>query len=164
MTRKTKTILQISFVIILMILLSIAAYYLGSRFARGFLTAGMGITLVQWQSHFARLVAAMGGVSCLALLTWYSLARFFLRLDNAQSVDKRSIWLVIGAAEIAFCLSLPYIFSTADKSLKLGISIPILFLGLFAIIGFWFGSILVTPSPYKYTPIGSSIFRRSRKH
>lgn len=163
MSRKTKTILQILSVIILMLLLSLAAYYLGSRFARSFLQAGMGVTLVQWQSHYIRLVATVGTVSCLALLTWYSLARFFLRLDNATSVDKRSIWLVIGAAEIVFCLSLPYIFATADKSLKLGISIPILFLGLFAIVGFWFGSIFVTPAPYKYTPIGSAIFRRGRK-
>ena len=163
MTRKTKTILQVLGIIVLMLLLSVAAYFLGSNFARSFLSAGIGITLAQWQTHYMRLVAAMAGVSILALFTWYSLARFFLRLDNAQSVDKRSIWLVIFGAEVVFCVAMPYIFATADKILIMGSSIPILFLGLFAIIGFWIGSIFVTPSPYKYTPIGSALFRRMRR-
>lgn len=163
MTRKTKTILQIFFVLVLMFLLSVIAYYVGSNLARSFLQAGIGITLVQWQQHFLRLVAATGFLSSATLLTWYALARFFLRLDNATSVDKRSIWLTIFAVEIVFCLALPYIFANSDQVLKMAVTIPILFVGLYSILGFWFGSILVTPAPYKYTPIGSSLIRRVRR-
>jgi len=159
MDRRTRTVAQIFGIIFLTVLLSILAYFIGSMLAKSFVAAGTGIPLAQWQTHYKKLIYTLGFTAGALSLGWYLLARFGMKVSDPYGVGKRGIWAIFGILTLLACIALPYIYSSMDATLKIGVSIPMVFVVLYAIIGYWGGSIATAPAAYKYTPLGADKIR-----
>lgn len=162
MTRTGLTAVQIAGTIVFMLVLSLIAYEVGAMLGKSFLSADSGITHAQWKAHFLKLVCTTGGLTTFFSLLWYFMARFGLKIAYAFDAGKRTVWAVLGALSLVSSFALPYVYSSTDHVLKMGMSVPLLFVVLFSVIGYWGGSIVSTPAAYKYTPIGA-YFLRKRK-
>ena len=163
MSRNALTAVQILGIIILTVALSLAAYFLGSVLAKSFLSIGSGVTHGQWLEHYRKLVMTVGGLCGALSLAWFVAARFFLKIDSPLGVGKRTVWAIVGGVTAAVCIILPYVYAGVDHVLKMSPGIPVVFLLLYGIIGYWGGSIFATPAAYKYTPLGASLVRSPRK-
>ncbi len=161
MSRTVKTVIGIIGIIVGTLILSVLAYYIGSFLGKSLLTAG-GTSYTVWQDHFFKLVRNIGIISGIISLVWYLLARFVLKVEYAYNVGKRVIWCIIGFIELFICFVVPYVTAFFDNQLKINIAIPLLFVFLYTILGYWLGSILSTPAPFKYTPLGAVVIRGAR--
>lgn len=159
MNRRTRTAVQILGIILLTALLSVIAYYIGSALAKSFLPVGQGITHTQWQGHYKKLVYTVGITACALSLAWYFLARFGMKVYGALNVGRRGMWALFGSLTLLVCLATPYIYAGMDATLKINASIPAIFVVLYALIGYWGGSIATAPAAYKYTPLGADKIR-----
>ena len=153
-----KTVISLAGIIVGALLLSILAYYIGSAIAKSFLSAG-GVKYSTWQHHYFSLVVYMGSISGIMALVWYLMARFVIKIEGAFNIGRRTLWSLIGVAEVVLCFAVPYIVAVTDTILKMSISIPVLFILLYALLGYWVGSIFFTPEPFKYTPVGAMMIR-----
>lgn len=154
MDRKMKTVISIVGAAAVFVLLSVAAYYLGGTIIQGTFSAKSGITYAQWEEHYLWLVAKMGGVGFLMFMVWYLLARFGLKISTPPKMGKRLLWIIIGGIDAGLCLMLPYLFRMFDSVLSRIFSplLPVIYLVLYVVIGYWVLSIFFTPAPYKYVP------------
>lgn len=159
-TRSTRTIAQIFGLIILTVVLSIIAYYVGSSLGKS-LIVGTQITHSEWQAYYMKLVAIVGATGGVLSLVWYMLARFGMKIDSPFGVGKRGLWVILGLLTLVECVAIPYVYSTMNSTLKMGISIPAVFVILYVVIGYWGGSVFATPDVYKYTPLGAEMIRAS---
>ena len=162
MNRRGRTVAQIMGIVVLMLVLSVVAYFAGSELAKSFLPVGVGITHAQWQEHYRKLICLVGLTVCTFSLAWYLMARFELKIVGPKSVGKRSLWAILGILAAVTCIATPYIYASVDRALKMDISIPLVFVVLYALIGYWGGSIVTTPATYKYTPLGAGRLRAAR--
>ncbi len=161
MDRNKRTILEIIVILAMFLILSMIAYFAGTGLAKTFLKAG-GVTLGQWKDHYIALVRTMGLVSCCITFVWYFSARFFLKITYPVFVGKRTIWVVIGLLNLVSCMVVPFFYVRSDSILKIDVTIYILFLVLFGILGYYASSIIATPACYKYTPIGAKSIRAAK--
>lgn len=152
MNRTTRTLIQLTGLVIVIVILSAIAYYAGSMLGKSFISVQDGITFTEWQAHYQKLIFAMGIAAGVLLLAWYLLARFVLTVSDAYGGGKRMVWIVLWFVTAIACFAVPYAYAAIDHKLKLGSSIPLMFLVLYGILGYWGGSIALTPAPYKYTP------------
>ena len=134
MSRTLKTVLSIVGIIVGAMLLSVLAYYIGSALSKSFLGVS-GIKHSTWQNHYFSLVMYMGIISGLISLGWYLLARFVLKVEFAFNIGKRTLWCLIGAAELILCVAVPYIVAGMDPILKMNISIPLIFVCIAGVLG-----------------------------
>lgn len=153
MNRSGRTGVEILGIVAVTAVLCLISYYAGGALGKSFVSVQDGITFTVWQAHYQKLVMAMGVVAGFLLLAWYLLARFVLTVNDAFDGGKRMIWLIFGFLTLVACFVVPYAYAAIDHRLKIGMSIPVLFLALFGLLGYWGGSILTTPAPYKYTPL-----------
>ncbi|MBQ9364277.1 MAG: hypothetical protein IJT82_00755 [Schwartzia sp.] len=161
MNRSNKTAMQIVMAIAIMAVMSVAAYYGGIKLATAIVreNANIKLTLAQWREPYFQLVVAMGIISAVMLIGWHVLAHFVFSVISPLGVGKRPIWAIMLAVTVILCVAVPYGFSMMKYYLKMAPAIPAMFVGLYGIVGFWLGSIFVTPDNYKYTPIGSMAIR-----
>ncbi len=160
MNRSTRTIAQILGILLLTAVLSLFAYYIGSSLGKSIII-GTPIAHNDWQAHYKKLVYATGATGGIISLLWYSLARFGMKIHTSYGVGKRTLWGALGGLMLIACVALPYAFANADATLKMSASIPLLFVALYAVIGYWIGSLFMTPAAYKYTPLGAEKIRAS---
>lgn len=158
MNRASRTGLEIFILVVLFVVLGIASYYSGSNLGKS-LIAGTAISYSQWQSSFQKLVGTTGAVAGILTLCWYLLARFVLTVRNANDGGKRPIWLFIGLLTAIASFLIPFAYAANDSTLKIGPGIYALFFVLFTLVGYWGGSLLATPAPYKYTPFLAAALR-----
>ena len=163
MNRTTKTIMQIAVAIVLMAVLSVIAYYGGSSMAKSFLSRYPDTKFPAWQALYFYLVVIVGVVSTVLLVAWHIMAHFVFSVSSPLGVSKRPTWIVLLVLTIIIALASPYAFAVFKTGLKLSIVIPLMFVALYGLVGFWGGSIFVTPDNYKYTPIGAIKIRGARK-
>ena len=159
MNRMSRTGVEIFGMVVLIAVLGVIAYYAGSALGKSFISVQDGITFVAWQACYRKLVIAMCVTAGFLLFAWYLLARFVLAVQDAWDGGKRPIWLILAFLSVVACFVVPYGYAAIEHKLKLGISIPALFVVLFGLFGYWGGSIFATPAPYKYTPIFSEKIR-----
>ena len=158
MSRTAKTLISIIGIIAGTVILSVLAYYIGSVLGQSILTAG-GMNHKDWENKYFELVIGMGGFSAIIMLAWYFLARFKLKVQQAHNIGQRTLWGIVGLIHLAVCFVYPYAVAGMDARFNINISIPLLFVLLYGIIGYWGGSIISTPAPFKYTPIGAMRIR-----
>lgn len=158
MSRTMKTIVQALAAIALMALLSVIVYYLGGILAKPLLTAeSVGHT--DWMKDYFGLVRMMGIGSALLLLLWFVLARFVLRASDPLGAGKRTVWAVLLFLSAVFSIVAPYVYHAIHHRPETSIMFVVLFLVFYTLVGFWGGSLFVTPDAYKYTPIGGAAVR-----
>ena len=166
MNQQTKALIRLVIAAMIMFLISIAVYFIGGELAKMFIltnAAEAGIenipTLFDWKNDYYYLVQDMGAVAGVILLLWTALTHWALRTSSSTGVGKRWLWALLGIILAVLCLVIPNIFEKYFHLLIIDMSIPLLFLTCYGIVGYWGGSIFVTSDRYKYTPIFSRFFR-----
>lgn len=167
MSQQTKSgLMSLIMAILIMLIASVIAYFIGGQFAKMFIltdAAAAGVvdipTLSDWKNYYFYLVQDTAILATLILLIWTALTHWGLRISSSKGVGKRWLWLLLGIIVAVLCVVVPLIFEKIYPLLIIDMSIPVLFLVCFTIVGYWGGSIIVTSNRYKYTPFWASIFR-----
>ena len=142
--------------ILIMLLLSVAVYFIGIQLAGGILAkADNNIKFSNWEYYYFWLVVFMGGVAAAILFIWTTLSHWIL----SSIGSKRGVWLFLGIILAALCIAVPIFYEKNFPLLVIDMSIPALFLISYFLMGYWGGSIVVTSDKHKYTPFLSSFFR-----
>ena len=142
---------------IIMLLMSLAVYFIGGQLAKGIIAeAGTrtDTTLVEWKYFYQWLVIYVGSGATVILLLWTILSHWVL----GSLGSKRWIWLFLGLILAAYCVVVPIIYSNQYPMLIIDMSIPILFFVFYFVIGYWLGSIFTTSDKHKYTPLLAGYF------
>lgn len=167
MSQQTKNgLISLVMAIVIMLIASVAAYFIGSQFAKMFIltdAAAAGVAdipmLTDWQDYYFYLVQDTGMLATIILLTWTALTHWALRINSSSGVGKRWLWALLGIIVAVLCVAVPLVFEKMYPLLIIDMSIPVLFFICFAVVGYWGGSIIVTSNRYKYTPLFASVFR-----
>ena len=182
MNRNSRTAIDILIIFVITAVLSLIAYYGGSAIVRSSRDVSFDMSFTKWEAYYLGIVYIMGIAAGLLLLAWYLAARFFLKVNMPGDGDKRVVWMVVGALTAATSILFPFIFGkvtliswitkaaggdawgtpTGHVSM-FSIWIPVLFFVLYTLVGYWGGSLLVTPAPYKYVPFGAKMVRAPKR-
>ena len=175
MNSRTEALAHLVMAIIIMLVLSVVAYYIGGNFIgdsiinktqnavnAGTLELKFKIpTLPEWQEQYFRLVRYMGIIAGFILILWVALTHWLLRPSGSTGQGKRWLWGLFGIMLAALCVAAPYVFMYFfdTKFLIDKMSLQLLFFICYCLVGYWGGSIFVTSDTYKYTPIFADFFK-----
>lgn len=164
MNSRTEFITHLVMAIMIMLVISVIAYYIGGNFIGDSIIdeAQTEIKLSEWKKDYFFLVRYMGTIAGFILVLWVVLTHWLLRPSDSTSQGKRWLWISLGIILATLCIILPYGYVVFLKNHFLiggGMSLQLLFLICYCIVGYWGGSIFVTSNTYKYTPIFADFFR-----
>lgn len=155
MTRTTRTIIKIFFIVAATVACIAAAYYLGSLITGHKLaTASDNMNYSRWLEKYFALTRAAGLLNGLCALAWFIAARFMFKVDETDSAGKRLIWAGLLAASLAISLGVAHLYAPM-LAIKLNGIIFALFAAIFTGAGYWLLTIFTTPLAFKYTPFGA---------
>ena len=167
MDSKTETFVHLIMAIVIMLAISVAAYFAGCKMAEMFIlpdaqALGKKIPMgVDWEVEYRYLVLNMGIIAGVILIIWTILTHCVLRTSDSAGISKRWIWALLGIILAVICVFFPGIYVEANHLsglLVIDNSIPLLFLVCYCLAGYWGGSIFVTSETYKYTPLFAGFF------
>ena len=174
MSSRTETLVHLIMSIIIILVLSVAAYYIGGNFlgqgiidqAQADIAAGKRdaniviLDLPAWKTYYFSLVMYLGEAAEFILVLWIILTHWLLSSSGSTGLGKRWLWLFLGIILAALCVTVPFIFTYyLQIPLFDEVSLSALFFVCYCLIGYWGGSIFVTSDTYKYTPIFAGFFR-----
>lgn len=159
MNRKTRTVIKIFLIAAVTILCTAAAYYIGSNVTgHALATASDNMNYSRWQEKFFTLTRTTALINGLCALSWFLVARFLFRIDEAAGAGKRLFWAALLMASLAISLGVPHFYAPI-----IGIKLNGIIFGLFAAIftglGYWLLTIFTTPLAFKYTPLGAQLLK-----
>lgn len=166
MNQKTEAIIHLIMAMVIIALLSIAAYYIGVAIEKSYIVGyladkGEDLTLSEWEDLYLKLVLWTGIAVSILLLLWTILTHFVFSIHKANDANRRLPWVIFWIITSAACIAIPYFFVYYEKCVKIfDAKTLVLFFVLYCIIGFWGGSIFVTAHQFKYTPPLAGLFRR----
>lgn len=171
MNRNNRTVVDILVIFVLMAVISVIVYFGGNEIVLSSSDSGL-VKAEVWKEYHSDVVFITGTLAGLVLLGWYVLARFVLKVRQPGDGSKRVLWMAFFGLAAAVSIFVPFVIKLikADKisgtgvvlSGNFNIVIPILFFVFYALIGYWVGSLLVTPAPYKYVPVGAKLVKKPR--
>lgn len=168
MNQHAKAFISLFVAAVIMLLLSLVAYYIGNEylcntiledFSKANPESSMP-TPQDWKNNYSYLVMTMGIIAGVILLLWTALTYWALSTSSSTGVGKRWLWMLLGIILIVLCVIFPGIYIEQNKlNLPINMSIPLLFVSCYCLVGYWFGSIIVTSNRYKYTPLLARFFK-----
>lgn len=175
MNSRTEALAHLGMAIIIMLAISVVAYYIGGNFIgdsiinktqsavnAGTLELRFNIpTLPEWKAQYFYLVRYMGIIAGFILILWVALTHWLLRPSGSTGQGKRWLWIALGITLATLCVALPHVFVALLKVPFLidNMSLQLLFFVCYCLVGYWGGSIFVTSDTYKYTPIFAGFFK-----
>ena len=167
MNQNSSGILSLIVGAVIILLVSVAAYFIGGFLAEKYIlveaqaAGNQVLEITDWQAKYYYLVQDMGIVTGVILLFWVVLTHWVLRSEGSTDQGKRWIWALFAIIVGAMCVIVPFALVKLDslKELTIDYRIPLLFFVAYDLIGYWFGSIIVTAKLYKHTPLLASLFR-----
>lgn len=162
MSRNARMALYMLGIIVWMGILGLIAYEAGSLAAHSFIGTGVNASLQKWQGLYRPLVLIMASVSALTTIIWCALTEWGFSVNSPWGVGKRTVWALMGAALAVLSFVVPYVYVMQKSALVMSPIIPVIFVLLFVLAGYWISTIFATSAAYKYTPLFSSQIR-SRK-
>lgn len=133
----------------------------GGALAKNFI-GGHDVKLSEWKALYTPVVMAVAALTALVHIGWCVAAEFLLKVSSPFGTGKRAVWVGALIASGVFCVAYPLIRSLGSAKLVMSPIIYLLFIALFTLFGFWFGSIFSTPNAYKYTPLGAKAIRTTK--
>lgn len=164
MNSRTETFMHLVIAVVIMLVLSVATYFIGCKIAPSILDdaqkAGVKVlALSDWKVYYFYLVLYMGIIAELILLFWTALSHWSLHTSDSSGVGKRGLWVVLGIILATLCVAVPEFYHREYYQMTIDMSIQVLFFVCYCLVGYWGGSILVTSDRYKYTPLLASFLR-----
>ena len=162
MSRNARMGLYMLGIIVWMGILGLIAYEAGSLAAHSFIGTGVNASLQKWQGLYKPLVFIMASISALITVFWCALTEWGFSVQSPWGVGKRTVWSLMGAALAVLSFVVPYVYVMQKSALIMSPIIPVIFLLLFVLAGYWISTIFATSAAYKYTPLFSSQIRRRK--
>ena len=158
MNRNMKTIMQVAGIIgVILICAAIMYFGLAKPLGQGYIV-GSKVKIQQWMAAYKSVVLFVTGFSIFISMLWYVAARFIFKITNSINVGKRAVWGVLFVLSIAGVIVITWAVGNITK----GISLYLVHLLLFSVIGYYLTSVLFAPAAYKYTPLGAEMLRKRR--
>jgi len=153
-----KTAVQVfGIIVIILLCAAIMNFGLAKVLGQGYIV-GKNISIKQWINGYHAILYAVTGVALLLPLLWYIMARFIFKITSSKDVGKRTVWSVLWIIDIVAII----LFTWGIGHIEKGISLYIVHVILFSFIGYYLTTLLFTPAPYKYTPLGADKLRRKK--
>ncbi|MBQ1855424.1 MAG: hypothetical protein II137_02365 [Anaerovibrio sp.] len=162
MSRNARMALYMLGIIVWMGLLGLIVYEAGSLAAHSFIGTGANASLQKWQGLYRPLVLIMASISALITISWCALTEWGFSVQGPWGVGKRTVWAIMGIALAVLSFVVPYVYAAQKSALTMSPMIPVIFVILFVLAGYWISTIFATSAAYKYTPLFSSQIRRHK--
>ena len=185
MSQTKKAVVRICLAVLIMLIISTIAYFLGNLIAERFIFADaskndpIGVSLMsmilgmdapteivgplkkkEWRELYLYYeVPTMGLITGAILILWTALTHWGLPMSGSVGAGKRWLWALFGIIVVAACVLHPVYFSLRHPLLLMDKSIQLLFIVCYGIAGYWGGSIVVTSDRYQHTPLFARFFR-----
>lgn len=150
--------------IVAMIVIALLVFYIAVPFESGLLeswvTTGPELMLDTWRELFTYWAALGIAISLTAALLWFALGQWVFSMNRWTTANnKRKVWLMLGA--VALAAALPGILFMPIVQEGGRMAWPFFILNNLGV--FYFSTLILSPSSFKYTPIGSSFLRPLRQ-
>ncbi len=143
-------------------LLGLIAYEIGSLAAHSFIGTGANASLQKWQVPYRTLVMIMASISAFVAISWCALTEWGFSVRVPWGVGKRTVWAIMGVVLAVLSFVVPYVYASQKSALSMSPMIPVIFVLLFVLAGYWLSTIFASSAAYKYTPLFSNQIRRRR--
>lgn len=155
MSSTARTLLDIFLFLICTAIFTGAAYEICTYSESSTLANASKMDLTTWSDAFFVVVMRSCVFTAACLMLWYILAKFIFSVSSSGDWGRRTIWfflfLVVAVGVLVIANVLP--------DIKINLFVSVVFFICFAVGGYWFTSILITPSRFKTTPLGAELFR-----
>lgn len=147
-----------------MLLIALLVFYFAVPFEAQMLdsnvSTGPEITLDAWIDLF-RVWAAIGIViSVSAALLWFALGQWVFSMNQWTTANnKRTVWFILGVVALAAALPGMLLMPAVEENGSL--TWPLFIANNLAV--FYLSTLLLSPSSFKYTPVGGSVVRPLRQ-
>ncbi len=115
-----------------------------------------GVTINQWIDTFRSLAVIGIASSLLAALIWFGLGQWGFRVDTWDDTGKRPIWLILLLIPVITAVVLMFKTPEAQE----GAMWAYFFHLLNGLLCYFLGTLLFSPSSFKFSPPLSKVFRR----
>jgi len=128
-----------------------------SQYLESLVTTGPDITLDAWRELFSYWAAIGIIIAITAALFWFVLGQWVFTMNRWTSAsNKRTVWLILGAAALAAALPGILLMPTVQEGGRLAWP----FYLINNLVVFYVSTLLLSPSSFKYIPRGASLVRQ----
>lgn len=118
--------------------------------------SGAPSKIERWLETYKGWSIYLTGTSLVSALLWYVLSQWFFKLNYWAKSGKRPVWSLL----IAPPLLVTAIGIVLTPAAKEGMWLVYFFYFVSALIPYYLGTALFSPSSFKYAPVGSQLLRR----
>jgi hypothetical protein len=145
------------FMLVIALLMFYFAVSFESQYLESLVTTGPDITLDAWRELFSYWAAIGIIIALTAALLWFFLGQWVFTMNRWTSANnKRTVWLILAAAALAAALPGILLMPTVQEGGRLAWP----FYLLNNVVVFYFSTLLLSPSSFKYTPWCASLIRQ----
>lgn len=160
MSSGSRTVLEIFLFVLFVSLFTFAAYFTCTYFNGATLAGVSGLSIQIWTDRFIVLVKMSCALTTVCLLIWYLLTKAVFKVQSSADWNRRPIWSVLFVIVFVGILFITNVCANAFLEIKINAFVNVIFLLCFVVGGYWLTSIVITPSRFKSSPLGASLFRR----
>ena len=154
-----RTVLEIVLFVLGLALCTVAAYFICTYFNGDTLAKASGLSLSVWTDKFIVLVKLSCALTAGCLFLWYFLTKMIFRVQSSADWGRRTIWLFLFLVVMVGIFVIINIYADTLR-IKTDLFINVVFFLCFVVGGYWLTSIAITPSKFKFAPLGAVLFRR----
>ena len=115
-----------------------------------------GMNTEQWVSAFRKLAVIGIGVAWISAILWYVTAQWSIKVNKFSEAGKRAIWSLFFLFPVLTIVVIILLLPQAQE----GSYISYFLQFLNGILSYYLGTLLFSPSSFKYTPPLAKVFRR----
>ena len=159
MSSGSRTVLEFFLFVLFISLFTFAAYIACTYFYGVTLARASGLSISIWTDKFIVLVGMSCALTTVCLLIWYILTKAVFKVESSADWNRRPIWSVLFVIVFFGILVITNIYANVFLEIKINAFINVVFFFCFVVGGYWLTSIVITPSRFKSSPLGASLFR-----
>jgi len=118
--------------------------------------SGTPSSIEEWLTTFKDWSIYIIIASVISGFLWYALAQWLFRLNYWKGAGKRLVWLLLISLPVATTVAAILLTPATQE----GMWWAYLFYLISAIVPYYIGTALFSPSSFKYTPVGAQALRR----
>ncbi len=117
-------------------------------------------TYEDWLDEFRGRVMFIGTFTLLTSLIWHILTGFIYKITSLVDTNRRFVWISCFFSSLIISILTVVLWDSQIQEGKIGVYFILI---LYAILGYYIPTVFLTPSSYKYAPIGAEFLRGPSK-